>query len=294
MHLQVGKNSNMEKIEQILVTGGSGKTGRAVVATLADLGYKPRIAVRNPAGDMPANTIAFDWMDADTHAAAVSGIDAVYIVAPALLVDPVPAVDSFIATAIAAGVKRFVSLSSSAIPQGGPVLGQIHQILADKAEQWTVLQPSWFMQNFTEGHHGDSIRKESAIYSATGSAGIGFIDANDIGATAAHCLVADRALGRGIVLTGPTSPNYDSVAGILSNVAGRTIRHVLLSQQALAERFEKVVGMPADYANFLAGMDAMLAGGSEDRVTTGVKDMTGKEPRSFEVFAERYADVWRS
>lgn len=284
----------MAKSKNILVTGGTGKTGRAVVATLTGLGYMPRIAARNPVSDMPGEYIAFDWMNTDTHAAAVSGIDAVYIVAPTLVLDPVPAVAGFIETAMDAGIRRFVLLSSSAIPQGGPAMGQIHQSLDDKAEQWAVLQPSWFMQNFAEGHHGDSIRNESAIYSATASAGIGFIDANDIGATAAHCLIADEPLNRGVVLTGPSYPNYDAVAEILSKAAGRTIRHVSLSQQELAERFEKIVGMPADYADFLAGLDAFLAGGSEERITTEVKDITGTEPCGFEAFTERYADTWKS
>lgn len=280
--------------QNILVTGASGKTGRAVVETLADWGMVPRIAARNSVGDMPGDYIAFDWMSPDTHAAALANIDAVYIVAPTLVLDPVPAVSGFIEKAMAFGIKRFVLLSSSAIPQGGPAMGQIHQLLSDKAEQWAVLQPSWFMQNFTEGHHGDSIREESAIYSATGSAGIGFIDANDIGATAAHCLTMDAALNRGVVLTGPGSLNYDSIAEMLSTVAGRAIRHIALSQQELAERFTKIVGMPADYADFLAGLDAFVAGGSEDRVTTEVKEIIGREPCGFDVFAGRYMQAWRS
>lgn len=283
----------MSPIKNILVTGGSGKTGRAVVKTLAALGYESRVAARNPVKFEMGEYIPFDWMDEATHDAAVSGIDAVYIVAPTLVLDPVTPVAGFIEKAMDAGVRRFVLLSSSAIPKGGPAMGQIHEILEEKAQEWAVMQPSWFMQNFTEGHHGDSIRKEAAIYSATGTAGVGFIDANDIGATVAHCLVAEKALGRGVVLTGPSCPNYDTVAKILSKATGRTIRHVSLSKDELAKRFEQVVGMPTDYAEFLAGLDAFLSEGSEERVTSEVQEICGKEPVSFESFATKNVSVWQ-
>lgn len=55
----------------------------------------------------------------------------------------------FLQRARAAGVHRAVLLSSSAIASGGPAVGQVHQALPGLFEQWAVLRPSWFMQNFT-------------------------------------------------------------------------------------------------------------------------------------------------
>lgn len=283
----------MSQIKNILVTGGTGKTGRAVIKTLLKKGIKPRVAARNIVTDSTTDFVRFDWLDHTTHEKALENIDAVYIVAPTLVLDPVPSVEAFIRKAMSLGVKRFVLLSSSAIPMGGPAMGQIHQFLAENAEQWTVLQPSWFMQNFTEGHHGDSIKNDNAIYSATQTAGVGFIDAEDIGKTAAEYLLAAKALNGSAVLTGSTSPNYQEVAKIISSVVGRKIRHVTLTEAELAERFEKVVEMPQDYAQFLAGLDAFLAGGSEDRVTDVVDEMTGHSAKSFKEFANENQNVWQ-
>lgn len=42
--------------------------------------------------------------------------------------------------------------------------------------------------------------------------------------------------------------------------------------------------MPHNYARLLAEMDGEIAGGSEERITTTVQDVTGRAPRSFRDF----------
>ena len=87
------------------------------------------------------------------------------------------------------GVRRFVLLSSSLSgtrwPHDG---GSFTPGLATNAADWAVLRPSWFMQNFSEGPHAKTIREEGVLYSATGTGRVGFIDAEDIAATAVAAL----------------------------------------------------------------------------------------------------------
>lgn len=168
----------------------------------------------------------------------------------------------------------------------------MHALLKERAPEWGVPQPSWFMQSFTEGHHGDSIRTEAKIYSATGGARVAFIDAEDIGKAAAVCLSEENARNDALILTGPDSINYDTVADLVSRAAGREIEHVALSQEQLTQRFISI-GMPQDYAEFLAGLDGFLAAGSEDRTTGVVKRVTGYLPQAFAEFASEAADIWQ-
>lgn len=279
----------MAGAKHVLVTGGTGKTGRAVVNGLRNRGVAYKVGARSP-GDAEF-AVRFDWMDSATHAPALAGVDAVYLVAPIGVLDPVPVMSAFIDEALTGGVRRFVLLSSSAITIDGPAMGQVHRVLADKAPEWAVLQPSWFMQNFTEGHHGDTIRREGAIYSATGDAAVAFIDANDIGETGAACLCADQPLNDGVILTGPSSLSYDEVAALISAQAGRAIEHVKLEVADLARRFNEF-GLDADYSQFLAQLDAFLAGGSEARTTSGVAEIAGREPVTFLEFAEASKGCW--
>lgn len=280
----------MAGASKVLVVGGTGKTGRAVVRGLRERGVPLRIGARNARVEAG---VRFDWMDESTYASAIDGVDGIYLVAPVGVLDPVPVMSRFIDRALEAGVRRFVLLSSSAIPIGGPAMGQVHKVLSERVPEWAVLQPSWFMQNFTEAHHGDTIRRESKIYSATGSAAVAFIDANDIGATGVACLCAERALNDGVVLTGPQALSYDQVAEIVSAAAGRRIEHVKLDQAQLARRFADL-GLPADYADFLAGLDAFLAEGSEARTNDNVLQLTARAPASFRDFAAQSAEQWRA
>jgi uncharacterized protein YbjT (DUF2867 family) len=103
------------------------------------------------------------------------------------------------------------------------------------------------MRNFTEGHHGNSIRKEGKNFSATGEAAVAFIDADNIGEVGAACLVSEAALNDAVVLTGPCGLSYDEVAALISANTGRRIAHVKLEPDALAERFT-AFGLDADYA----------------------------------------------
>lgn len=269
--------------KRILVTGATGKTGRAVCARLEELGIDVLAASRSGKCVGAAVGVKFDWMNADSHADVLDGVTGVYLIAPALVLDPVSPMQDFIDLALSKGTASFVLLGSSAIAEGGPVMGQIHTVLKDTAPSYVVLQPSWFMQNFTEGHHGDSIRKEDTIYSATQGAKISFIDANDIGRTAAGYLSGDEFPNDGVVLTGPKPISYDEVAAIISAVSGRKIKHVKLSEKELAERFH-AIGMPEDYAGFLAGLDAFLAEGFENRTTDYVEKKSGSKPGSFADF----------
>ena len=141
----------------------------------------------------------------------------------------------FLQRARAGGVRRAVLLSSSAIPEGGPAVGTVHQALPDLFEQWAVLRPSWFMQNFTGTHaHALSIRDDGIIWTATGSGRVGFIDAEDIAAVAVHALTDEQAPNTDLVLTGPETLSYDDVAAIVTEVTGRAVVHRRLSYEQIA------------------------------------------------------------
>ena len=145
----------------VLVTGGTGKTGTRLAALLDKAGVKARTASRRKGGGDGA--VAFDWEDRATWRAATDGLDAAYLVAPAIAGDPGPLMIEFTKFAMNEGVRRFVLLSGSPLPAGGPGMGQVHQWLIDNGTEWAVLRPSWFMQNFSEAQHQPTIQHEDKI-----------------------------------------------------------------------------------------------------------------------------------
>lgn len=273
---------------EILLTGGTGKTGRRLADRLRAGGLAPRVATRAPSG---AGQVRFDWADPATFDGAFRGTDTVYLVAPTGAADPLDAMRAGLDHALREGVRRFVLLSASSLDEDGPMMGRVHRHLHDRAPEWVVLRPTWFMQNLSEQQHLPTIRDERAIYSATGDGRVPFIDADDIAAVAAAALT-DPAMPSGeLILTGPEALSYDDVAAILSAELGTTVMHRKLDERAMAARFAQA-GLPDVYADLLAAMDAAIARGDEDRTTDTMERVTGRPPTALRAFASANRDVW--
>jgi uncharacterized protein YbjT (DUF2867 family) len=261
----------------VLVTGGTGTTGSRVAAALRARDVPVRVASRRPAHGQ----VRFDWADPRTHAEALDGVRAVYLVAPVGVADPAPLVAPFLDRARERGVRRVVLLSSSAVAEGTPGLGELHRMVRAAVPEPTVLRPSWFMQNFLGDHpHARSARTDGEIVTATGSGRVAFVDAGDIAAVAAHALADEEPHVGEYVLTGPEALSYAAAAAVLTEVMRRPVRHRAVGVAELTERFV-AAGYPPDFAAVLAALDAGIAGGAEDRTTSAVQDVTGRPPRSF-------------
>ena len=275
----------MSTVSTTLVIGASGTTGSRVVAQLVAAGHGVKAASRRATPVLGAAPVRFDWYDPSTHAAALDGADRVYLIPPPADPDPVAVMVPFLRQARAAGVHRAVLLSSSAIPEGGPAVGSVHRALPDLVEQWAVLRPSWFMQNFTAKHeHALSIAEHGSILTATGSGRVGFIDAEDIAAVAFRALTNEHAPDTDLVLTGPEALSYDDIAAIMTEVTGRLVVHRSLSYEQMRDRLAAQI--PEEFAAMLAGLDRAIAEGSEDRVTDAVPRLTGRPARTFRAFLE--------
>ncbi|WP_394937989.1 NmrA family NAD(P)-binding protein [Psychromicrobium sp. YIM B11713] len=271
-----------------LVVGATGNTGSRVTADLAALGLPVRAASRKGTALAGTEAVQFDWYNTETHTAALKGVKRLYLVPPVGDNDPAAVMLPFLAQAQEAGVQRAVLLSASAVEPGGPAVGLVHQALPEIFEEWAVLRPSWFMQNFIEAHpHALSIREEGTIWSATDDGRVGFIDAADIAAVAVRALLDEPSLNTDLILTGPETLSYDDVASIVAAAIGHPVIHRRLSYQQMRDRI--AASLPLEFASLLAGMDRSIAEGSEDRITDTVQRITGRAPRSLRALLQHRA-----
>ena len=230
----------------VLVIGGTGTTGSRVAAMLRDRGATVRIATRKPSSP---DHVLFDWADPATHGPALASVDSIYLVSPIGVAEPVPIVEPFLNLARGAGARRAVLLSSSAVSEDSG-LGALHRTVRTVMPEWTVLRPSWFMQNFLGEHLlASGIRDHGEIVTATGDGRVAFIDATDIAAVATHALLDPLPHNTEHVLTGPEALSYTEAAAIISEITGQPVRHR-----------------------------------AENRITTTVPDITGRPARSFREF----------
>lgn len=278
-----------------LITGANGKTGSRVAEMLQGQQYPVRLAGRTKpfysgSGD---NYVYFDWYDSATYASALKNVNHVYLVVPVMDMNPENVMIPFIKEALWGGVKRFVLLGSASIDENGPIFGKVHQYLKAHAPEWSVLQPSYFMENFTEGAHRETMKQLGKIYSATGDGKIGFVSAHDIAAVAFHALTDVVPHNTEHIITGPETLSYGQVSDIISRILGQSIQHESLSDDELRNRMIRA-GMSEEYATALAGLDVPIREeGREDQTTDTVKKITGNSPISFEQFVQNHMEVWK-
>ena len=275
---------------RILITGATGSTGSAVVSALSGLGADVVTASRTASPPTGHPHRRFDWARPETFAAAVEGVGHLYLLVPPLSADPLAAVAPFIGAARAAGVERLVLLSSSAVTSGDPGLGDVDLLVRETFPSWHILRPSWFMQNVLGDHPlATGIRTRGEMVSATEGGRLPFIDAADIGRTAAALLAAPAGIpSREYLLTGPEAISYTELADLISEVSGASVRHVSLSARDYARHLTDS-GYDAAFAKVLAALDSLIASGAQSAVSTDVEDLTGRPPTDYTSFLRSHA-----
>ncbi|GLU48635.1 NAD(P)H-binding protein [Nocardiopsis ansamitocini] len=277
----------------VLVTGGTGKTGGALVDLLRGGGVPVRVASRTPSAH-DRDAVRFDWTDPATHPAALRGVDRVFLVPPVNTVDPMPLVGPFLAEAQRLGVRRVVLLGSAIVLPNAP--GAVEMAAQVRARPgWVVLRASGFMQNFLAPHPlGERIRRHGEIRTAAGDGRLGWIDARDISAAAFALLAGSGTASddqRDHLLTGPKALSYTEAASIITARTGWPVRVTPIRTDEQAAHYRSA-GMPAEFATALATVEDGVRAGREDRVSTAVLDLTGRPPRAFAEFVQDHASEW--
>ena len=276
----------------ILITGASGTVGSEVVKALGGGATKVRAGYRTRPQNIPkgVESVALDFDKPETIRPALAGVETVFLLST--MVEPERKV---VDEAKRAGVKRIVKLSVNGAAEEGFTFGRWHRAVERHLEAsgvpWTFLRPAGFMQNFFN-YMGETIRKQSAIYTSAGNGAGAHIDARDIGAAAARVLTGKGHEGKAYVLTGPQALPYAQAAEILSRVLGREIKYVPITHEQMKQG-ALAAGMPPVYVDALVDLDRYYAAGRMTAVTPTVKELTGRDPIRFEQFAKDYADKFR-
>lgn len=280
-------------MSEVLVIGGTGKTGRRVAGVLAAQGVTARVGTRTPGPPRGLEVpVAFEWYDPATYKAAVDGVDAVFMVPPTFTVDYVPLIDAFLAEAKAVGGPRVVFLSArgAAIGEHIPMRGA-EQLLIAGALEHTILRPAWFNQNFSEYFLLDPVR-HNMIPVPTGEGRTPFVDLDDVAAVAVAALTGPGHAGAVYDLSGPESLTFGEAAGILGDILARDIAFIDMAPEAW-KAAAIGAGMPADYADLATELLGFVRTGGEDLVSMDVENVLGRAPRSFADWARSVAAVWQ-
>lgn len=275
--------SNTEQ-KTILVTGGTGKTGRRIVEKLQNMGKPTRVGSRS-------STPAFDWNNDSNWDACLEDVEAVYIsYAPDLAMPgATDTIQAFVDLAVAKGVKRLVVLSG----RGEEEAQACEQIIINSGLEWTVVRASWFFQNFSEGAFIDMVLAGQITLPA-GDTREPFVDVDDIADVATVALSEDGHSGQVYELTGPRLMSFTDIAADLSAACGREIAYLDVPHDAFVNEV-KASGAPQDVVWMLDYLFATVLDGRNSSLTDGVQRALGREPKDFRDFANATArtGLWR-
>jgi uncharacterized protein YbjT (DUF2867 family) len=266
-----------------LVIGGTGKTGRRVVARLAAEGLSHRVGSR--AGSPP-----FEWNDESTWLPALEGMAAAYVVYYPDLAFPGAAetVAKFFDIAVHNGVRRLVLLSG----RGEEEAQVSERALQSSGAEWTILQSTWLSQNFSEHFLYEPVL-DGVIALPAGDVAEPFVDAEDVADVAVAALSDDRHIGQVYELTGPRLLTFADAAHDIAEATGRDVQYVPVT----AEEYRAAAaaaGVPAEEIEPLTDLFATVLDGRNARLTVGVQRALGRPPRDFRDYARATAasGVW--
>jgi len=279
----------------ILVTGASGKTGRAILRALTTRRLAVRAFVRRaeqaePLQAMGVNQVVTgDIGDASALTGATRGIRALYHICPNVHPDEVSIGQAVINAARESGLEHFVYHSvlhpqTQSMPHHWNKL-RVEDLLFESGLRYTIVQPAPYMQNvLTEW---TSII-EQGVYRVPYSidAPFSLVDLLDVAQAAAAILFDSSHIGATYELAGPEVLTPAQIAATLSQVLQQPVRAEQTDLDSWRER-ARASGMTAfgvDTLTRMFGYYDRFGLWGNSRVLAG---LLGRSPNRLAAFAQR-------
>ncbi len=286
---------------KILVTGGTGNVGGAVVQELLKRDAEVKVLARKQPepGKLPAGVeVAIgDMLDPVSVERAMNGIDKLFLLNAVV---PDELTQALIAYGIAKriGLKHVTYLSVFKVDRFRDVPHFASKLAVENALRefgvpFTILRPGYYIQN--DATLKDVLNGPGIYPMPIGTAGICAVDIRDIAEAAATSLTEDGHDGQTYDLVGPSMITGSGNAAIWSKLLGKEIKYAGHHFDQWEEQ------MRARVAGWTAFDLRMMFQGYIDRgfisTETEVARITtllGHAPRSYEGFAAETATLWKA
>jgi uncharacterized protein YbjT (DUF2867 family) len=156
----------------------------------------------------------------------------------------------------------------------------------------TILRPTWFAQNFSEGYWVEQLRA-GVLALPAGDTPEPFVHADDIADVAVAALTDDRHVGEVYELTGPRLLTFAEAVAEVSRAAGREIRYLPISVEEFAAA-SRAEGVSSEDVEMLSRLFSEVLDGRNAHTADGVERALGRAPLDFADYAREAAatGVW--
>ncbi|EJC82368.1 putative nucleoside-diphosphate sugar epimerase [Rhizobium leguminosarum bv. trifolii WSM2297] len=268
---------------EIVLVGGSGKTGGRIFKRLEARGLNVRAASRSSARP-------FDWEDRSTWRGALEGASSAYVAfQPDLSVAwAAEAIEVLARIAVECGLDHIVLLS------GRGEEGALRSEAALKASGigTTILRASWFCQNFSEGAFLEPLRA-GRLQLPAGEIREPFLDADDIADAAVAALTDPRHRNKTYELTGPRALTFRQAVAEIAEAAGRPIAYEQVSMADFTGGLA-AAGLPQGVIELLEELFGQVLDGRNSSTMSGVTEILDRPATDFSQYARRTAatGIW--
>jgi NAD(P)H dehydrogenase (quinone) len=287
--------------ETLLVTGASGQLGRSVINHLLDsLEVPPRRIIattRNPENlaDLAARGVtirAADFDDAASLKAAFKGADKVLIISTGEIDlangKRLRQHENAVAAAKKAGVSHLLYTSMPNPEPVSPVLFAndhygTEQAIKASGIAYTIFRNGWYQENMFMAL--PQAIASGLWYTSAGDGRIAHGARDDMAAAIAAGLAAVANESKTYTLTGPQAYTTAEIASLVSEVTGKPLHVVPVSDEALTEGV-KAAGVPEDFARIIVSFDANTRAGRIAMVTDAVETLSGRKSKTLKQFLE--------
>jgi uncharacterized protein YbjT (DUF2867 family) len=283
----------------ILVTGGTGTVGSAVVQELVRRGVEVSVLTRDPAKLRAAKgvrAVQGNLLEPATVRRVFNGIDRVFLLNPVSQSEASEALMAISAMRVA-GVKHVVYLSvhhveaAAWLPHFGAKVGAEAGLKASGIP-WTVLRPNNYFQN--DYWFKDALLQYGVYPQPLGARGVSRVDVRDIAEAAAIALTSDGHAGQTYDLVGPDATTGESSAAAWSQALGRPIAYAGDDLDAWEKQQLQYLPdwMVFDFRHMYAFFQAHGLIASDSAIARQT-ELLGHAPRAFAAFVAETAAMWK-
>jgi uncharacterized protein YbjT (DUF2867 family) len=282
---------------KVLVTGATGNTGSLLVPALLRENVDVRIFVRDeakakPLQDLGAEVATGDLDEPGTILPAVKNVDKIYLLTWNGETQLQQA-ENVINAAKYEGVPHIVRHSMWG-PDNSRIIKQgykIEEMIKSSGLPWTILKPTFYMQNTMMA--AQTISSDGVIYWDMKDGKLGMIDVRDIADSAFAVITGEGHEGKSYILTGPEAISFNDVAKTFSRVLDKEVKYVDVPGDASLQAMTGM-GVPEWIAKGYVELSEGFSENFANSTTKNVEILTGHAARSFEQFANDFAQVFSS
>lgn len=275
----------------ILITGATGTVGRYVVKQLSAKRKQVRALVRNPrkAQWLAAPNVEFvqgDFEDITSLERALAGIDCAFLLTPTSS-NRIAQEANFLKATKKTKIKHIVRLSILGAKSNSPSRimcrhGEADKQLEESGIAFTILQPSYFMQNLL--WYAETIKTQGVFHaSLPETTKHSHVDARDIAAVAVALLIEKKQKNQVYRITGPEALTYKEMMITLSELLDKPVRY-----DSSPRNYAKSLEDWGLDINEVLELDRCVAQGVGDGaiITSTIAEVAKKEPILFKQFVK--------